>query len=159
MSSFTIIIVCVTTFVFGIGSANPAPKETLTILMDTLGEIYNTVEEANAPTTACFEFYEHSHYLGEKNTVCGKKGQCINLPAPDTVSSIKFLSGGRFFAVQKMRIYKEENCHLYLDSDGYDNYGMSNVVWNDGYHRCDGYDLFSSSCDKSFNNNVYSFKF
>jgi hypothetical protein len=144
--------------VVGISFANPAPKETPTII-DTIGKIYSTVEEANAPTTACFEFYEHSRYLGGKTTVCGKKGQCINVPAPDTVSSIKFLSGGRFFAVQKMRIYKEENCHLYLDSDGYDNYGMSNLVWNDGYHYCDGYDLSSSSCDRSFNDNVYSFKF
>ncbi|ABY47801.1 hypothetical protein HaGV_gp110 [Helicoverpa armigera granulovirus] len=155
MSSFTI-LVCVSSFVVGVSFAKP--NETPTIL-DAIAKIYNTVEEANAPTTACFEFYEHSNYLGAKTIVCGKKGQCINVPSPDTVSSIKFLNGGRFFAVQKMRIYKEENCHLYLDSDGYDPYGMSNLVWNDGYHNCDGYDLFSSSCDKSFNDNVYSFRF
>ena len=153
MSPLTL-IVCIVSAVLGVSFANELPT-----ILDTITKLYSTVEAANAPITACFEVYEHSNYLGEKTILCGRKGQCINVPSPDTVSSIKFINNGRFFAVQKIRLFKEENCRLELDSDGYDSYGMSTYVYNDGYHNCDGYDLFSSWCDKSFNDNVYSFAF
>ncbi|AFV50348.1 hypothetical protein [Heliothis virescens ascovirus 3g] len=123
------------------------------------GTIYEKVEEFNAPNTACFELYEHPGFRGAKRTLCGRRGQCIDVPNHEYVSSIRFLSGGRFFTVQRLRVYKLNNCERYLDADGYDAYNTAMLVWNDGYHRCDGYDLTKYPCESSFNDNINSISF
>ncbi|AGA16185.1 hypothetical protein [Thysanoplusia orichalcea nucleopolyhedrovirus] len=156
MSSMLVI-----TILLASASSVPIPGELSTAFLDLTSKIYTKIEDANRPTQACFEMYEHKEYQGRKTTVCGDQGKCIELPSDvsGSVSSIKFLSGGRFFTVEKIRVFKFEQCTRYLDADGNDPYGSSNLVWNDGYHNCDGYNLFGSGCDKSFNDNINSIRF
>ncbi len=156
--SLTIIL---TTVLLASVSSTPTPGEVGIAFLDLTSKIYSTIEEANRPNEACFEMYEHKNYQGSKTTICGQAGKCIELPSnvSTSVSSIKFLNGGRYFAVEKIRVFKYEQCTRFLDADGYDPYGSSNLIWNDGYHRCDGYNLFSDKCDKSFNDNINSVRF
>ncbi|AXU41574.1 ORF128 [Alphabaculovirus altermyunipunctae] len=130
-------------------------------VLDVIGKIYSTVEEANAPDAACFEFYSDKNYEGTKHKICARSGKCIRLPehVAESLSSIKFLSDGRFFTVQKLYLYKMDDCKLIRDQDGYDTYGSHTTIWNDGYHNCDGFNLNDSQCDQSFNDSALAFSF
>lgn len=136
--------------------------EKTTAVLGIGANVASTLLKALAPNEACFIFYEHAKYQGNNEKVCGKRGKCLKVNSLiNTVSSIDFVSDGRIVGVEKMRGYSGEHCETYkqeTESLG-EYYAGFATIWDDGYHRCDGYDMQSSSCDTNYNDNIRSFSF
>nr|ALN42028.1 PsunGV_gp111 [Cnaphalocrocis medinalis granulovirus] len=155
-------IFCVTLLLFLLLINTPKAVlggELTSTFLDLAGKVYKAVEESNTPDQACFMFYTDIEFRGESYRVCTTRGKCVPIPI-EGVSSVRFLSGGRFFSVQKLYLFTMDNCKVLLDTEGYDTYNSHTTVYNDGYHNCDGFDLSSNWCSNGdFNDNVVAFLF